>query len=193
MPDAPPPTPDRPAAITAERGKPIRLHIGGETVREGWKILNIQAKPGVDFIGTATDLSQFADRSITEIYASHIYEHLDHAEFITAIIEAFRVLKPGGLLRAGVPDLEVLCRLMLDKALSVDEKYMLTFMFYGGHLDAFDYHKIGFTFEILGDMLYQAGFREIKRMPSFGLFNDTSEQVSHGHRISLNVMAMKPL
>lgn len=193
MSDAPPPTPNRRAPITAERGKPIRLHIGGETVRAGWKILNIQAKPGVDFIGTATDLSQFADRSIAEIYASHIYEHLDHQELAAALSEAFRVLTPGGLLRAGVPDLEVLCRLMLDKNLTTDDKYMLTFMFYGGHLDAFDYHKMGFTFEIFGTLLHEAGFRDIKRVPSFGLFADMTEHVQHGQRISLNVMSMKPL
>ena len=29
----------------------MKLNIGGDIVKEGWKILNIQNKPGVDFIG----------------------------------------------------------------------------------------------------------------------------------------------
>ena len=45
----------------------MKLHIGGEQVKEGWKILNIQKKEGVDFIGDITDLSQFQDNSIDEI------------------------------------------------------------------------------------------------------------------------------
>ena len=54
----------------------MRLHIGGEEIKEGWKILNIQKKPGVDFIGDITDLSQFDDESIEEVYASHVLEHV---------------------------------------------------------------------------------------------------------------------
>ena len=45
----------------------MKLHIGGEEKKEGWKILNIQKKDNVDFIGDITDLSQFEDNSIDEI------------------------------------------------------------------------------------------------------------------------------
>ena len=38
----------------------MKLHIGGQTTKEGWKILNIQKKDGVDFVGDLTDLSQFS-------------------------------------------------------------------------------------------------------------------------------------
>lgn len=30
---------------------PFRLNIGGEVARDGWKILNIQPGPHVDFVG----------------------------------------------------------------------------------------------------------------------------------------------
>ena len=39
----------------------MKLHIGGQTTKDGWKILNIQKKDGVDFVGDLTDLSQFSD------------------------------------------------------------------------------------------------------------------------------------
>ena len=54
----------------------MKLHIGGEEKKEGWKILNIQKKDNIDFIGDITDLSQFEDNSIEEIYASHVVEHV---------------------------------------------------------------------------------------------------------------------
>ena len=54
----------------------MKLNIGGEQKKEGWKILNIQKKDGVDFIGDISDLSQFSENSVEEIYASHVVEHV---------------------------------------------------------------------------------------------------------------------
>ncbi len=176
------------------RPEPLRLHIGGEEVRSGWKILNIQAKPGVDFIGTATDLSQFADASVLEIYASHIYEHLSYQnELLPALREAHRVLKPDGLFRVGVPDLEALCRLMLRPDLEPQEKFWVQRMIMGGQMDPYDYHKSGFTFEFLRDFLVEVGFKEktIRRVPNFGLFKDITDLKMCGVAISLNVIAIK--
>ena len=44
----------------------MKLNIGGDIIKDGWKILNIQSKPGVDFIGDISDLSQFDNNSIEE-------------------------------------------------------------------------------------------------------------------------------
>ncbi len=69
--------------------EPLRLHIGGEAVKPGWKIVNIKQLPGVDFIGSATDLSAFADGTVDEVYGSHIYEHLSYSEeILKALTEA---------------------------------------------------------------------------------------------------------
>ena len=40
----------------------MKLHIGGKTPKEGWKILNIQKGISVDYIGDIRDLSQFDDK-----------------------------------------------------------------------------------------------------------------------------------
>src|SRR6185295_517142 len=116
--------------------EPLRLHIGGEAIRDGWKIFNIQPKPGGDLVCKCLDLSQFADNSITEIYTSHTYEHLDYAkELRMALKEAFRVLTPGGMLRAGVPDLDVLCRLFLEPKLDINMRFHVMRMMFGGQID----------------------------------------------------------
>lgn len=48
-----------------------------------------------------------ADRSIDVIYTSHMIEHLSRSELSRFLEEAKRVLKPGGILRAVVPDLDI--------------------------------------------------------------------------------------
>src|SRR5262249_24286116 len=109
------------------------LHIGGEEPPEGWKILNVEARAGVDYVRSFTDLSRFADGSVEAIYASHVYEHLNYQqELPAALAEARRVLRAGGTLRAGVPDLEAMCRLFLAPSLTATERYDVMRMIYGG-------------------------------------------------------------
>jgi predicted SAM-dependent methyltransferase len=46
------------------------------------------------------------DGSADVLYTSHMVEHLDSAEVELFLREAMRVLRPGGIIRVGVPDLE---------------------------------------------------------------------------------------
>jgi hypothetical protein len=52
-------------------------------------------------------------------------------------------------------------------------------------------HYVGLNFDFLGSFLHDAGFSDIKRVPNFGLFNDTSTLRFEGTPISLNVEARK--
>jgi len=172
---------------------PFRLHIGGEKVKEGWKILNIQPGEGVDFLGTATDLSAIPSGCVDVVYGSHVYEHLDYSrELLIALNEVFRVLKPGGEIMVGVPDLEVLCQLFVHPQLNREQKFYVMRMIYGGQTNPWDYHKVGFSFELLGEFLHAAGFGEIRRVENFGIFDDTSAALFGSVPISLNVIATKP-
>jgi predicted SAM-dependent methyltransferase len=172
----------------------LKLHIGGKEPREGWKILNIQPGPGVDYVGDCVVLSQFADGSAQEIYASHVYEHLNYTgELQRALNEAHRVLAPGGLLRISVPDLDTLCRLFLDETIPRPVRFNVMRMMFGGQTDAFDFHKTGHNFWILGHFLHEAGFREMRRVQWFGLFLDDSATQVAGQFISLNIETKKSL
>ena len=64
-------------------------------------------------------------------------------------------------------------------------------MMFGGRMTAYDIHYVGLNFEFLGGYLHKAGFRDIRRVPEFGLFNDTSTQLFRDAPISLNVQARK--
>ncbi len=182
---------------SAQTSRPAerRLHLGGKEVKEGWEILNIQDAEGVDHVGDATDLSRFDENTFVELYASHIAEHLDYnGQLQAALQEWFRVLQPGGKLYIAVPDLEILAKILLAKdQTTLEHRMHVIRMIFGGHVDPFDYHVVGFTQELLASFLSSAGFRNIIRTGRFGLFEkDASNIVFLGVPISLNVVAEKP-
>ena len=169
----------------------MRLHIGGEEIKEGWKILNIQKKPGVDFIGDITDLSQFDDESVEEVYASHVLEHVGLAKVNKTFDGIQRVLKKGGKFYISVPNLETVAKIFLQVPEWPDKYNMMTII-YGGQSDCYDFHYIGFWPSLLFGMLINAKFKRYERVKFFNIFKDTSMNVLNGVLpISLNVIAYK--
>ena len=68
----------------------------------------------------------FPDHSFDVVFHSHVLEHFSKTEALRFVEECFRVLKPGGIIRVAVPDLESLARLYLfaiDKATGGDTQW----------------------------------------------------------------------
>jgi predicted SAM-dependent methyltransferase len=170
-----------------------RLHIGGEVAAPGWEILNVLPAPHVDHLGNANDLSRFPDGSFNDIYASHIVEHFDYKdEMLPALREWNRVMKPFGRLYISVPDLDVLAKLLLTKEqMTINERFHVMRMMFGGHVNTYDYHFAGLNEEFLRGYLEEAGFGAIKKVEEFGIFQDTSSMRFKGELISLNLVAKK--
>jgi predicted SAM-dependent methyltransferase len=169
----------------------VRLHIGGKQVRQGWQIVNIQQGPHVDFVADAANLSWVADNSVAEVYASHVLEHLPWQGVVKALAEWHRVLKPNGKLCVAVPDIGTVARMLDSPYLSTVGVHHLLKLIYGGQVDEHDIHRAGFVQETLEQLLEQAGFFEIKRVASFGMFQDCSEIQFFGVPVSLNLEAHK--
>lgn len=170
----------------------ILLHIGGTEVKKGWSILNIKPGSGVDYVGSCTDLSAIPDASCSDVYASHVLEHLGYdGDVMRALREIHRVMKPGARLRVSVPDLDILCRMWLHQGLLPEQRFEVMRMIYGGRTDAHDVHYVGLNFTMLGGYLTAAGFVKIKRVDEHGVFNDTSSYRFLGQPISLNIKAWK--
>lgn len=169
-----------------------RLHIGGDQAMEGWKILNIQPGQDVDFVGDAADLSQFDDETFDEIYASHVIEHLGYQHELPAALKGVhRILKPGGVFRMSVPDLETLCKLFLHDGIDINGKFQIMRAMFGGQMDDHDFHKVGLTREFAQQYLGKAGFKTLRRVREFGIFDDASSLKVGGVLISLNLEAVK--
>jgi predicted SAM-dependent methyltransferase len=170
----------------------LKLHIGSRTRTEGWKTLDIEGGPEVDYTGNCKDLSQFAASSVDAIYASHVLEHLGYQEdLLRALREWFRVLKPGAPVMISVPDLETLCRLFLHPQSTADNRFQIMRIMFGGQMEPHDYHYVGLNLGFLRSYLKVAGFADIERVQDFGIFEDTSKMKFGGVPISLNVKAVK--
>lgn len=171
--------------------EPLRLHIGGLEPKAGWKILNVNPGPHVDFLGDIADLSGFGTGAVSDVYVSYVLEHVGQAALLEVLRSLFRILRPGGRLMISVPDLQTLCTLYLEPGSSLEQRVHVMRMMFGGQTDAHDFHYIGLDFDLLSVYLRQAGFADIQRVESFGLFDDTSNYVCYGRAISLNVVAIK--
>ena len=169
----------------------MKLHIGGKEIKEGWKILNIQKFKGVDFIGDISDLSQFDENSIDEIYASHVLEHVPQKKIKETLQGIYRVLKIGGKFYVSVPDMDLLCRIFIDPKAPPKVKMQVMRIIFGGQIDEFDFHYFGWNIQFMNDFLISSGFKNLERVKSFSLFKDTSDYAPFGPPISLNIIAYK--
>ena len=64
------------------------------------------------------------DAACDVIYHAAVLEHMRRPDAAAFLIECYRVLKPGGIVRVGAPDLEKICQLYLSRlaaALNGDE------------------------------------------------------------------------
>jgi len=169
----------------------MKLHIGGKEIKDGWKILNIQKFDGVDYQGDISDLSQFEDNSIDEIYASHVLEHVPKKKIMVTLKGVHRVLSTNGKFSISVPDMDILCKIFIDPNAPTKVKFHAMQMMFGAQIDEFDFHYFGWNLEFIRDFLFKAGFKKVDRVKSFSIFKDTSDYAPYGPPISLNVIAYK--
>jgi|GEM_PF-146886 len=155
---------------------PLRLHLGCAGHRlPGW--VNIDASGG----DLAMDLRwplPFGAASAEYAFASHVLEHLYRFGELPALLrEIHRVLRPGGVLRAVVPDLEKCLRAYAsgDAQFFEDRKKTWAwakscktpldhFLAYAGAnqaLEGFEGHKYGYDLPTLSLALREAGFATV--------------------------------
>tara|TARA_X000001036_G_scaffold356690_1_gene338787 strand:+ start:72 stop:581 length:510 start_codon:yes stop_codon:yes gene_type:complete len=169
----------------------MKLNIGGKEKKEGWHVLNIQKKDGADFIGDISDLSQFKDDSIEEIYASHVFEHINQKNINKTLLGINRILKKNGKFYIAVPDMDILCKMFIDKTNTPQIKIHALRMIFGGQTDEYDFHYFGYNFDLLSNLLKKSGFKDVKKVQKFSIFDDTSNYAPYGEHISLNLIAIK--
>lgn len=89
----------------------MMLNIGcGATHHPDWVNIDMTSThPNVRAVNILKGLP-FADRSAAVCYSSHVLEHLGRYAARALLTECMRILKPGGILRLAVPDLEAIAR-----------------------------------------------------------------------------------
>lgn len=94
--------------------RPLLVNVGcGSVFHPDWENLDAQpAAPQVRRHDVRAGLPYGAG-AVDAVYASHVLEHLAPDGAAQLVRECLRVLKPGGIARFAVPDLETIARLYL--------------------------------------------------------------------------------
>jgi predicted SAM-dependent methyltransferase len=91
--------------ITKIPGLPFLLYKLGLLKKESYQA-HIQGKFKNVRYGDVRKTLPFKNNTVDYIYHSHLLEHLHYDEGIKFLKECYRILKPGGLMRIVLPDLE---------------------------------------------------------------------------------------
>ena len=99
----------------------------------------------------------FPDESIDYIYSSHLLEHLYRKNAKELLEEARRKLRKGGVIRTCVPNLEYVVNLYQhgDKERAVERFF--------AYFSSLHDHRYIYDFDLLRQLLEEAGFSDIKR------------------------------
>ena len=110
------------------------LNVGcGRRYHRDWVNLDLESFDPAVICHDLTGGIPFEESSFEAVYHSHVLEHLSPEQGQELIGECFRVLKPGGVLRVVVPDLERIAQLYLnmhesawagDEASQIDYNWM---------------------------------------------------------------------
>lgn len=72
---------------------------------QGPEVIKNDLNRGIPLPGASCDV----------VYHAALLEHLRRSDAEALLVECYRVLKPGGILRVGLPDLEKICQLYLSR------------------------------------------------------------------------------
>lgn len=145
-----------------------RLNAGcGSCIVPGWMHADRLAADGVDFpcdirAGLPVDSDHF-----DYVVAMHLLQDLPYPDVLPALCELRRVLKRGGVLRLGLPDLDRAIAAYLrrdhgyfyipdDDGASIGSKLVTQVVWYGSV-------RTPFTYEFIEEWLRKADFREVTR------------------------------
>lgn len=102
----------------------------------------------------------FADSTVDFLYSSHFLEHLFRKDALRLLNESFRVLKPGGVLRISIPDLEYAISLY---GKGEKDRMLAAYFFVDDDDSYYARHKYMYDYSMLSEILSKIGFKDVKR------------------------------
>lgn len=101
----------------------------------------------------------FNDESVDYIYSSHFFEHVFKEDAQKLIKESFRVLKKGGIIRIGVPDLERVVSMYQNG----EKEKALSILYSESKRSHYSYHRYMYDFDLLYSLMVKGGFETIEK------------------------------
>jgi SAM-dependent methyltransferase len=144
-----------------------RLHWGcGGSAAPGWINSDRGEYPGVDLVCDILDGLPLPGDSVDYAVSIHALPEIPYGDLVPALAELRRVLKPGGVLRLGLPDLEkgvdayrsgdrdYFALVPDEDAQTIGGKLITQLVWYG-------YAHTLFVRDFVEEVLRKAGFREV--------------------------------
>jgi predicted SAM-dependent methyltransferase len=120
-------------------GTPALLNLGcGNRFKDGWVNIDFNSQDPSIINHDLTTSLPFETGCFDLVYHSHVLEHLNPIQGQNLIHECYRVLKPGGIIRVIVPDLEDIARSYLEALDEVKNKGGEFQDLYWMHLELYD-------------------------------------------------------
>ncbi len=140
--------------------KEIKLHLGcGNKKIHGFTNIDIRPEIEPDLIDDISTLKKIENNSVDLIYACHVLEHFSFEEVRKTLQRWNDILKPSGILRLSVPDMDaIFAHYFYWKELDLLKGYL-----WGGQDYKENFHKSGWDFETLSYALNCAGFDNIEK------------------------------
>lgn len=156
----------------------IKLNLGSFTVMfgHGWLNLDQDTRPDLyeyasqgKFMYMAMNLSTrlpWPDNTVDYIFSSHFLEHLPYRYGEKIVADCCRVLKPGGVMRIGVPDLSRLIAMYTEGRLSELNKINAPSRLAKYDTERFwevltAEHHAAYDYKTLDSLLKMSGFKEV--------------------------------
>jgi len=143
---------------------PDKINMGcGWDYKEGY--LNIDATDFVksDLVADIRDLSFLPSSYYEQIFASDVLEHIPRTEFMNALAEWHRLLKPGGSIYIKTTHIINLAEILKWPDYQTPEnEEILVQNFFGTQAYVGDFHLCGFTHSYMDYCLRKIGFAKIK-------------------------------
>lgn len=146
----------------------LRLNIGcGHIALEGYVNVDRRELPGVDVVAEVGRLP-VDPGTVAELFSAHLLEHFPREQLRRELLPYWKsLLATDGMFRAVVPDAGTMIAKFRDGQMSWEDLREVTF---GGQDYDGDFHFDMFTAESLGELLREAGFRDV-RVPVIGRAN----------------------
>lgn len=165
---------DQEVSVLLKGRKKIKLNVGcGTDYKEGWINIDNNSDENIERLDLNFDLRNplpFKDKSVDYIFNEHFIEHLTIEESQQAIKDFMRVLKPGGVMRIAMPNLEESIEIYADKnwkKRGFIKEHGLQFVETPAELLNMSFrwwgHKWLYDWTELRRRLKQAGYRNVKR------------------------------
>jgi SAM-dependent methyltransferase len=151
-----------------------RLNWGcGSHTAPGWVNVDIKEGPEIDVSCDILEGLPFEDASFDYVVSIHALPELSYPEQVPALEELRRVLRPGGVLRLGLPDVRKgiaayqrgdvdYFQVGEEDAQTIGGRFIVHMLWYG-------YTRTLFAPDFTSELLAKAGFREIEECA----FSDT--------------------